>query len=374
MQPIAEQIAIKYKKAEQFGVMLGFDGFIDSVVRAVRRRDEEDQARYFETMSEFGQYLVDKSGKNCSIELVEQTNKLGGNMPIMALALGRLGFRLTSIGALGSQGIKPQFSELTGTVHEAISVTDPGFSTAIEFRDGKVMLADVSCLDSMDWDRLVQCVGKERLLSWFDSNPLICLLNWSETKHASQIWEGFLNEIIPNARNASEKTIFIDLSDCSKKSEADLRRAFSLLKAFKRHCNVVLGMNENELATAGRKLLDQDEQDMAHAARQLYEYAGVDQLVVHVKDGAFAWSGDELFQADSYAIEEPVILTGSGDHFNAGYCSGQLLGLGVKESLQTGNAVASYYVKHGTSPTPAQLVQHLAGFHDDDQPSEKQPG
>ncbi|MDG0790571.1 PfkB family carbohydrate kinase [Cohnella ginsengisoli] len=366
MQPITEQIALKYRNAEQFGVMLGFDGFIDSVVRAVRQRDEEDRPRYFETMSEFGQYLIEKSGKNCSIELVEQTNKLGGNMPIMALALGRLGFPLTSIGALGNQEVRPQFSGLAEKPNEVIALMDPGLSTAIEFRDGKVMLADVSCLDSMNWSQLVQSIGKERLLALFDCNPLICLLNWSETKHATEIWKGFLDEIIPNARNASEKTIFIDLSDCSKKSVGDLRQAFSLMKAFKSHCKVGLGMNENELVTVGRKLLKQDGQDLENVARELYEYAGVDQLVVHLKDRAFAWSFEGFSQADSYAVEKPVILTGGGDHFNAGYCSGQLLGLGIEESLEVGNAVASYYVKSGTSPTPAQLIQHLSDFHNAD--------
>ncbi|MEK0315667.1 PfkB family carbohydrate kinase [Cohnella sp. 56] len=363
MQSITEHIALKYRNAEQFGVMLGFDGFIDSVVRAVRQRDEADRPQYFETMSELGQYLIEKSGRNCSIELVEQTNKLGGNMPITALALGKLGFRLTSIGALGSQEVKPQFAGLTGKGNEAITLMEPGLSTAIEFRDGKVMLADVSCLDSMNWTRLVECVGKQRLLAMFDSNPLICLLNWSETKYATEIWQGFLEEIIPNARAASEQTIFIDLSDCSKKSVGDLRQAFSLMKAFQRHCKVVLGMNENELVTVGRKLLNRDGQDMTNTARQLYEYAGVDQLVVHLKDRAFAWSRDGFCQADSYPIERPVILTGGGDHFNAGYCSGQLLGLGIEESLQVGNAVASYYVKSGASPTPDQLVQHLSYFH-----------
>ena len=57
-------------------------------------------------------------------------------------------------------------------------------------------------------------------------------------------------------------------------------------------------------------------------------------------------------------VQQPKISTGAGDHFNAGFCLGRVLGFGLEESLCTGVATSGYYVRHAESPS-AEL---LAGF------------
>ena len=47
---------------------------------------------------------------------------------------------------------------------------------------------------------------------------------------------------------------------------------------------------------------------------------------------------------------KPKITTGAGDHFNAGFCIGRLLDLGLAASLQIGVATSGYYVRHAKSP------------------------
>jgi sugar/nucleoside kinase (ribokinase family) len=54
-------------------------------------------------------------------------------------------------------------------------------------------------------------------------------------------------------------------------------------------------------------------------------------------------------------IEE--ISTGAGDHFNAGFSMGQVLGFNLEESLCCGVGTSGYYVRNGASPTGTQLSE-----------------
>ena len=58
--------------------------------------------------------------------------------------------------------------------------------------------------------------------------------------------------------------------------------------------------------------------------------------------------------------QQPRISTGAGDHFNAGFCLGRILGLDLEESLCAGVACSGYYVRSGQSPSAAQLAEFVA--------------
>jgi sugar/nucleoside kinase (ribokinase family) len=56
-------------------------------------------------------------------------------------------------------------------------------------------------------------------------------------------------------------------------------------------------------------------------------------------------------------VQQPKISTGAGDHFNAGFCLGRVLGFSLRESLCIGAATSGYYVRTAKSPTAAELVE-----------------
>ena len=58
-------------------------------------------------------------------------------------------------------------------------------------------------------------------------------------------------------------------------------------------------------------------------------------------------------------IEQPKISTGAGDHFNAGFCLGRVLGFSLEESLCTGCATSGYYVRTAHSPTAVELAEFV---------------
>jgi hypothetical protein len=53
--------------------------------------------------------------------------------------------------------------------------------------------------------------------------------------------------------------------------------------------------------------------------------------------------------------DNPQISTGAGEHFNAGFCLGRLLGCNLDANIQLGVATSGYYVREAKSPALAQL-------------------
>ena len=92
---------------------MGFDGFVDTIVRVIRTSDWPGVYNYFQDISEFGHYIIDKQGKSCSLELDEQLVKIGGNMPITANALGNLGVHINCIGAMGYPKLHSVFHQIS---------------------------------------------------------------------------------------------------------------------------------------------------------------------------------------------------------------------------------------------------------------------
>jgi sugar/nucleoside kinase (ribokinase family) len=93
----------------------------------------------------------------------------------------------------------------------------------------------------------------------------------------------------------------------------------------------------------------------------------VESLVVHPVRYAMATSdGKAVAHVEGPFIEKPVITTGAGDHFNAGFCLGQLMGLDHAGSLICGVGTSGYYVRNGVGPDPVQLASLLRDWPEQD--------
>src|SRR5438552_3708424 len=82
-------------------VTAGFDGFIDTIVRIIKTKQEQKLPVLFTTIKEFGDYILEKQGSSFSLETEQPDNKPGGNMPLMANTLGQLGVHVNCVGAFG---------------------------------------------------------------------------------------------------------------------------------------------------------------------------------------------------------------------------------------------------------------------------------
>src|SRR5690606_23850616 len=138
---------------EKFAVT-GLDGFVDMIVHPVAQRHGlGDQFTPIRTIAEFGQRIAAAAGKSTNIEIFPLMEKLGGNGPIMAQALLAAGMKLHYIGALGRPTVHSVFSEFAKR-SQAVSIAEPGLTTAAEFSDGKIMFGRTVSLDAITFDAM----------------------------------------------------------------------------------------------------------------------------------------------------------------------------------------------------------------------------
>jgi sugar/nucleoside kinase (ribokinase family) len=343
-------------------VTVGLDGFVDEIVRVVDKRESLDKFSTFPTLAAFGERVKAAAGKSSNAELVVTRVKLGGNGPIMANALAVFGTRVTYIGNLGYPTLHPAFEEFARRA-AVYSIAEPGHTDALEFDDGKLMLGKITSLNDITWDNLVARVGKERLFEAFTSANLIGLQNWTMIPFMSDIWQHVLDEVCPKLSAPSRPLSFFDLADPERRDPRDIRAALELISKFQKYFDSYLGLNEKESFEIGHVLGHRGgsggEDAVRSVAAHIYQQLNISGVVVHPRAYAVAASAHAVVKVDGPFVEKPLISTGAGDHFNAGFCLGKLIGADNEVALQLGVGTSGYYVRTATSPTALDLAEFL---------------
>ena len=341
-------------------ITAGFDGFIDTIVKVIKKKQAGKSPLLFTTIKEFGDYVIEKQGASLSLEIEERSSKIGGNMPIMANALGQLGVAVNCVGALGHPQLHPVFKNLSSNCHH-YSFADPGTATAFEFNDGKIMMAQMAELNSFGWDKIKERIGIDTLISLKKQSDHFCILKWIEIDASTDIWKGILKDVLPGYSLTGEKqTDFFDLSDCSKRSTDSIKEALQLLQEFAKHSKVVLSLNKNEAGILYKLLYGKNsKKDLPGIGKKIFEKAGIHTLVLHSAKEVAAFTNEEMVVVNTFFIPDPKISTGAGDNFNAGFCAAQLLKLDLESSVIFANAVSGYYVRTGTSAQVNDTIDFL---------------
>jgi sugar/nucleoside kinase (ribokinase family) len=339
-------------------VTIGLDGFVDAIISVVDKRESADKFSRVPTLDSFGQRISKSAGHGTNIELVVDRIKLGGNGPIMANALAAAGAQITYIGNVGYPTVHPVFEELNrrATVY---SIAEPAFTNALEFDDGKIMLGKHAALREVTWPNLLARVGREKLVAAFTKADLVGLQNWTMLPFLSDIWQHVLDELCPLLPAGERKTFFFDLADPEKRDRKDIRHALELIGRFQKHFDTYLGLNEKESFEIAAALDYAGPRDVMKVAPFIWEKLQVSAVVVHPRAFAVAACDTGVVKVDGPFVEKPLISTGAGDHFNAGFCLGKLLGADNETALQLGVGASGFYVRSAKSPTPGELVGFL---------------
>jgi len=360
-----EQCAAKLltliEPASRLHAFVGLDGFVDEIIHVVDKRDDAENYHRLPTIAALGDRIVNAAGKSTNIEMVVQRTKLGGNGPIMANALARLGIKVVYVGALGYPIMHPVFNEFARRA-EVHSISEPGRTDALEFQDGKVMLTKSVQLNEITWQNVQARFGRDKFIEKFSTADLVAFVNWTMIPYMSDLWASLLAEFCPNPRGARRK-IFFDLADPEKRTGKDIARALELITRFEKFFDVILGLNEKEAYEVGKVLglntAVRTREGLQTLALDIHRQVAVNTLVVHPVTYALAVSGGELSGVDGPYVEKPLITTGAGDHFNSGFCLGKLLGFGTAASVLMGVTTSGYYVRNAQSPTIEGLVEML---------------
>ena len=357
----AERLIGSRAQLLKFSCLLGFDGFIDSILQVVDQRQTATKYLPYTSIKPFAKKLGEAAGKSANFEVVPTMEKIGGNGPLMAFAMSTLGAPVEYMGMCGYPKLHPVFTEFAkrAKVH---SFAEPAQTSALEFNDGKIMLGQLASVQDANWETMQARLGDKVMQKLWSSAAFVGMVNWTMLPHMSAIWKKLLTEYKP-VKPDKRKHLFFDLADPAKRIEADLLAALKIIGEFQVDNDVTLGMNESEAMHVAKVLRlrggAKTPKACASLAGAIREKMGVQVVVIHPIQYACAADAEgEVFVTGPYT-SKPKISTGAGYHFNAGFSIARLLGLGLPHSLQLAVAASGFYVRHGNSPNREQLVRFL---------------
>lgn len=360
----AARLLAGVERASRLRAFVGMDGFVDEIIHVVDKRDNAEKFQRLRTITALSERLAGAAGRSTNVELVNQRTKLGGNGPIMANALARLGIKVTYVGALGYPHLHPVFTEFARRA-EVHSIAEAGHTDALEFDDGKLLFGKTDHFKEITWENIQLRYGRDNFIGNYSTADFVGFVNWTMVPYMSDLWESLLKEFCPTTTGTRRK-IFFDLADPEKRSPADISRALELIIAFEKYFEVILGLNEKEAYEIGRVLglntSDNSREGLASLATDIQKRTPVNALVVHPVSYALAVSDGIVSIVDGPFVEKPLITTGAGDHFNSGFCLGKLLGFENAACVLTGVTCSGYYVRNAQSPFIEDLAAMLRAW------------
>jgi len=360
----ANQLQTAASHVNGLKAFIGLDGFVDDIVHVVDKRESAEKFARMPMMAQWGERIRAAAGKSTNIELVSQLTKLGGNGPIMANAMASFGLRVTYLGNLGYPNLHPVFAEFAKRA-EVHSIAEPGYTDAVEFEDGKVMLGKHQSLKQVNWTNLQARYGKDKFTANITGSDFVGFVNWTMLPYTNEIWSATLKEVCPKLTGPRRK-IFFDLADPEKRTPDDIKAALELIVGFEKYFDVIFGLNEKESSEIGKILglgtSDHSPEGLARLGQEILKRVSVSTLVIHPPAYALAANKGGVSIVEGPFTPKPMITTGAGDHFNAGFCLGKLLGLDSELSLLTGVATSGFYVRTAKSPAVSDLIRMLENW------------
>jgi sugar/nucleoside kinase (ribokinase family) len=373
----------------QFHSLVGFDGFIDSIIDVVDQRTGAPgsiTAGYsrLATIPAFSSRCAAAAGKSTNLEIVVKEDRFGGNGPLMAGALASLGSPTTFVGCVGRddqpRAIHPAFAELEARCLASggavVPVAPPARTYALEFDDGKLMLNDPRSVQQLTWPHLKTTVGLDVLTGMCRASRLLGIVNWTNMSSVREIIRGFTGEVLSHMviRLEREPTsperlrAFIDLSDPARRTDSDIAGVLEAITEMDAIADLTLGLNLAEAERIDRVCgvgalspgdAPQTGRHLQHAAQRLREHLRVDTVVIHPREGAAAANTKTSNWFEGPLCARPRLSTGAGDHFNAGFALAQVLRMPLDQCCATGAAVSGLYVREGQSPNRDRLLSFL---------------
>ncbi len=345
---------------------VGFDGFVDLIVTPVATRTGPGEAFMpFAGIRQFGERIVAASGKSTNIELYARMEKLGGNGPIMANAFAAQGAAVTYVGALGKDRVHPVFADLAVKA-TTVTLCEPGYTTAVEFPDGKLMLGRMQSLDELTPATIRSVMGDERYSAAIAGADLVALINWTMVPGMTAIFTDLLDRLLPNLPQSKPRQFFFDLCDPEKRATADLLTALALIGRFSAFGRVTLGMNLKEAqqvcVALGLPVPVAEPDSLKAACAAVRERLKLAVAVIHPKESAACADESGTYWVPGPYMIDPLITTGAGDHFSAGFAAAQVTGLTPEACLTAGVCTSGYYVRTAKSPTVQDLQTFLANW------------
>ena len=340
----SQQFASKKALIQSKKVSIGFDGFVDYLIHPVKTRSDEKTCTYFPTIDQFGEKIISLAGRSGNVELIFKSTDFGGCGPHYANGLANMGVGCKCIGTMGYPNKNEVFNLNPNC--ETISIGEPGYSYLFEFGDGKIIMSDIEKISQLRWSDLIERISIDELVKQFDDADIITLVNWSYLVHFHEIYEKFLEIVMPKLSKKDRK-IYIDIADCAKRQPEEIKAALKMFGRYSEYAPTYLGLNKSEAMVMHSILCEGEYAGSLPTARAIKNYSGIGTVVIHPVDSSAAvYDGGEV-EVQGIVCESPKKTTGGGDNFNSGFCAGLLGDLDVKSCLVSGMTTSYLYVKNG---------------------------
>ena len=333
------------------------DGFIDEVWEIISSRASLRDYSLYTQMSQLAGRISDSGTGGIGLELIRKRRAFGGFTPNVGYAAARLGIDTTIIGVYGKEKLDPIFGEISNLC-QMISLGDPAITHVFEFEDGKILMSHLEAVQDINWQRIVNMVGIEKILSLLAQSDIIGIGYMSLMPAFDEIVEQVCANI---PRDGKARRLFFDFADFRKKDAASLEVTLQKLRLLNEKLPLTLSVNEHEgaaLFAMYNETLDDEYRPIQEKAEDVRKRIGFDELVIHSPYfGAAASSKEEPAIAASIFCEKPARSAGAGDSFNGGYIAAALAGLGLADRLYVANAAVSYFLRNAVFPDIKNLMQ-----------------
>ncbi|MBC8011071.1 MAG: carbohydrate kinase [Burkholderiales bacterium] len=342
-------------------VALGFDGFVDEMIRLVGERRSLSDYTPVPTIAAFGELVSRAAGHSSLREIVVTAVHPGGCAVNLGDGLAALGVPVDCFATLGDPP-HPAFAPITERFRSTRTWGgEPGRTLAYEFADGKLMFSSVTQLGELTPAKVGHLLADGAYAAACRESRLVAITNWTLYPHMTAVWRHLQAEVYSKLQH--RPAFLVDLVDPSTRSPDDVRAMLATLPGLESAGPVTLGLNGNEANIIAR-LLGMPESTDDHAsllalARALRTLLGLSGIVIHtIRLAAVSASDGEATLAGPYCAQ-PRKSTGAGDRFNSGYALGQLLALPAAERLLCACACSGFFVREARSASLAELASFL---------------
>ncbi len=342
--------------------VMGFDGFLDQVMRVVGERRGPGQFAPVPDIAAFSEWIGSCAGRSGLREVVLEEAAPGGCTMNMGDGLATLGVPVDCFAVLGTPpdaAFGPWLAKMR-SVHPLDSA--PGYSSIFEFDDGKLIFCRLSHFERIHRGFMAERFPKEAYLAACQRAKVVGLTSWSVFPFMNECWEWLLENVYGAVGH--RPWFYVDLADPASRSGEDRLAMLALLGRFEKHGPVSLNLNLNEAnhlaRTTGLPAAGEEEAEVMALAEGLRRRVGIAEVGIHrVKAATVASEREGAHTQPGPFCARPRKSTGAGDRFNAGYCLGLQLGLEPAARLLLGGAVSGYYVRHAASAGMDDLIGFL---------------
>jgi len=199
---------------------------------------------------------------------------------------------------------------------------------------------------------------------------IISFENWSSVYDATELWDGFLRDIIkPMGRTDFEFIFYI--GDISKKLVFETDEILDIISEYSRYGKVTLVLDQQEAMQLSNVMSGEDKavsMPMLLGSNMKKEYVvifngiQIAHLLIQASDGIISIGRDHLFElmgdkSNSYKSSGKDRL-----YFNTGYSLGLLLKLDMPQCIALGMVVSGAYEEHGTGPYCEILRSYIGSW------------